>query len=445
MAPAPDSPRATGGRRRTGRRGALLPALTVPLSALLLLGLGAGGVAGDPRHHRAGDWVTGWAASPVEGGDIPGSDCPAGDGLRNRTVRNVVFLSAGGDRVRVRLTNAFGERPVRVGGASVAVHDDGAAAVPGSVRPLTFDGGAGVKIPAGAEVFSDPVRLEVEALSTLLVSVYAPEATGPVTNHPFTAQGNFLAEGDATAEASGEGFSSTPCWMLTSGVDVEPSGDVVGTVVALGDSITDTAATTGNANRRWPDHLARRLNAVEGPTLSVANAGLGGNLLLGAREGEPYYGVGALDRLDRDVLGQSGVRTVVLLEGINDIGHGTGAEDIIAGYREVVERVHARGLRIAGGTLLPFKGSAIWTRQRQATWNEVNAWIRTSGEFDAVVDFAAATASAGDPQRLAPAYDSGDGLHPGDAGTRAMAAAVDLDRLIPASPGADDRPSRHRR
>ncbi|GAA4893438.1 GDSL-type esterase/lipase family protein [Streptomonospora salina] len=373
-------------------------------------------------------------ASPVEGGDIPWSGCPAGDGLKHRTVRNAVFLSAGGDEVRVRLTNAFGERPIRVGRASVAIQDEGAAAVPGTLRSLTFDGRRGATIPAGAELFSDPVALDVEALSKLLVSVYTPQATGPVTNHPFTAQGNFLVRGDATRDVAGGGFASTPCWMLTSGVDVERGRKVTGTVVALGDSITDTAATTGNADQRWPDHLARRLDAVEGPTLSVANAGLGGNLLLGERDGQPFYGVGAVDRLDRDVLDQSGARTVILLEGINDIGYGSSAPEIIDGYRQIIDRAHARGLRIVGGTLLPFKGSSIWTPERQETWSAVNEWIRTGGEFDGVADFAAATASAGDPLRLAPAYDSGDALHPGDAGTEATAAAVDLDQLMPRHP-----------
>lgn len=411
------------------RRRPLLSGLALPLSALLILPVGGGSAAGDARHWQ--QWVTGWAASPVAGGEIPSGDCPAGRGLKDRTVRNVVFLSAGGDEVRVRLSNAFGERPIRVGRASVAVQSEGAAAVPGTLRPLTFDGRRGVTIQPDAEMFSDPVELNAQALSTLLVSVYTPQATGPVTNHPLTAQRNFVAGGDTALDPSGGRFGRASCWMLTSGVDVERSRRFTGTVVVLGDSITDAAATTVNANRRWPDHLARRLNAVEGPSLSVANAGLAGNMLLRERELGSYLGVGAVDRLDRDVLDQSGVRTVILLEGINDIGHDASAAEIIDGYRQIIDRTHARGLDIVGGTLLPFKGSSMWTPERQRTWSAVNQWIRTSGEFDGVVDFAAATASAEDPLRLAPAYDSGDGLHPDDTGTEAMAAAVDLSLLLP--------------
>ena len=373
-------------------------------------------------------WVAGWAASPVVGSEIPWSDCPAGGGLRDQTVRNVVFLSAGGESVRVRLTNAFGATPLRVGRATVAVQQSGDAAVPGTLRALTFGGRRDVTVPAGREIFSDPVRLHVEALSTLLVSAYVPNATGPLTNHPFTAQGNYLAPGDRTGVLSG-GFRDTPCWMVVNGVDVAPARRVAGTVVAFGDSITDTASTTGNANRRWPDFLARRLNAVPGRTLSVVNAGLGGNRLIADRD-EPYWGVAGVTRVQRDVLSQTGVKAMILLEAVNDIGYSASAEDLIAGHREVIKQARAEGVKVYGGTILPFKGSFIWTEEREATWRTLNDWIRTSGEFDGVVDFAAATAVPGDPATLNPAYDSGDHLHPNDAGTEAMANAVDLAMLL---------------
>lgn len=376
-------------------------------------------------------WVASWAVSPVVGSVIPWSDCPAGTGLENQTVRNVVFLSAGGSQVRIRLTNAFGTTPMRIGHASVAIQSANADAVPGSVRELRFHGRRSVTIPAGRELFSDPVSLRVAALSTLLVSVYVPGPTGPVTNHPFTAQGNFLAAGDQAVDVGGGDYGNTPCWMLADGVDVVPNRPVVGSVVALGDSITDTSATTGNANHRWPDYLARRLNGVRGPTLSVVNAGLGGNRVLLPRDGEPFYGVPALDRLERDVFSQTGVRTVILVEGVNDIGFDAAAPDLIAGLREIAARTHAAGLRIIGGTITPFGGSFIETEQRNQTWATVNDWIRNSGAFDAVVDFAAATAAPGDPTTLNPVYDSGDHLHPNDAGTEAMANAIDLSLLLP--------------
>ncbi|MBQ0986929.1 SGNH/GDSL hydrolase family protein [Streptomyces sp. F63] len=389
-------------------------------------------------------WVAAWGASQVAGSDIPWSDCPAGKGLEDQTVRNVLFVKGGGSSVRVRITNTFGTQPVAVGKATVALQDEGAGAVPGTLRTLTFGGREATTLAAGEERFSDPVRLPVRALSTLLVSVHVDKATGPVTNHPFTAQGNHLADGDKTADPSGDGYADTPCWMLVSGVDVRADHRTIGSVVAFGDSITDTASTTGNANQRYPDHLARRFQVRTGPTLSVVNAGLGGNRLIADREGEPYYGVSGLSRMERDAFTQSGVRSVILMEGINDIGYDATADELIAGYKAFIEEGHRHGVQVHGGTLLPMAGSFIWTERRQAVWDAVNDWIRTSGAFDGVIDFAAATASPDDPLTLDPAYDSGDHLHPNDAGTRAMAEAVDLDMLLAAArdrtPGAG-RPS----
>jgi lysophospholipase L1-like esterase len=314
--------------------------------------------------------------------------------------------------------------------ASVAIQGSAAATAPGTLRALTFHGRHAVTLAAGSREFSDPVTLRVAPLSTVLVSVYVDYPTGPVTNHPFTAQGNYLATGDATLRAGGAGYSDTPCWMFVDGVDVAAAPRVTGTVVAFGDSITDTANTTGNTNRRWPDFLARRLNAVRGPTLSVVNAGLGGNRLLADRDGSPYYGVAGLTRFDRDALDQTDVRAVILLEGINDIGFDAGAADIVAGYRQVIAAAHARRIPILGSTLTPMRGSVIFTDDRLRTWQDVNTWIRTSGAFDGVIDFAAATADPADPTMLNPAYDSGDHLHPNDAGTQAMANAIDLRTLL---------------
>ncbi|MEH1126456.1 SGNH/GDSL hydrolase family protein [Micromonospora sp. CPCC 206061] len=409
---------------------ALLAALAVATTVVAVRAapsiVGTGAAAGG-----GGNWVASWAPSPVAGSEIPWMpDCPAGKGLTNQTVRNVAFMSAGGSAVRVRVTNTFGATALRVGRASVAVQGADAAAVPGTVRELTFGGKSSVTVAAGGRALSDPVHLSVAALSTLLVSVHVPEATGPVTNHPFTAQGNFLAAGDRALSPTGEGYSSIPCWMLVDGIDVRASARVTGTVVALGDSITDTSATSGNANKRYPDDLARRLNARRGPTLSVVNAGLGGNRLLAPREGEPYWGVPALARLERDVFAQTGVKSVILFEGVNDIGYSAGADEMIAGYQQVIAQTKAQGLRIYGATITPFGGSFIETPERLATWRAVNEWIRTSGEFDGVFDFAKALGAPGNPEALAPEYDSGDHLHPNDAGCQAMADAVNLDALL---------------
>jgi lysophospholipase L1-like esterase len=218
--------------------------------------------------------------------------------------------------------------------------------------------------------------------------------------------------------------------MLIDGVEVRASRRVVGTVVALGDSITDTAATTGNANLRWPDALARRLAARHGPTLSVANGGLGGDRLLAPREGEPYFGVPALARLERDVFAQIGVRGVIVFIGVNDIGFNATADELVAGYQQVIAQTHAQGLWVSGATITPFGGSFLDTPEREAVRQAVNTWILASGALDAVFDFATALADPADPSRLAASYDSGDGLHPNDAGCQALADAVDLEALL---------------
>lgn len=377
-------------------------------------------------------WVTGWTGNPVVGTDIPFLDCPAGDGLADQTVRNVVFLSTGGDQVRVRLTNTFGTESIHIGRASVALQAEGATPVPGTLRTLRFGGRTEVTIAAGAQALSDPVHLTVPALRTLLVSVYVPEQTGPVTNHPFTAQGNFLASGDQTQDRSGTGYEDTPCWMLIDGVDVRAADRVLGTVVMLGDSITDTSATTGNANRRLPDALARRLVARPGPTLSVSNGGLGGDRLLAPREGEDYFGVPALARLNRDVFAQTGVRSVIVFIGVNDIGFNATAEEMIAGFQQVIAQTHAQGLPVFGATITPFGGSFLDTPEREAVRRAVNDWI-LSAPFDGVFDFAAALADPADPTRVAAPFDSGDHFHPNDAGCQALADAVDLAALLRAS------------
>jgi len=415
-----------------GRRGVLV------LGALAASGLAWAAAqhvpgAGQATAAAAPPWVASWAASSVQGSAVPGSTCPAGGGLTSSTVRNVVFLSAGGSGVRVRLTNAFGTQPMQVGHASVAVQSSGATPLAGTLHDLAFAGQRAVTIAAGSRVTSDPVTLPVTALSTLLVSVFVPGPTGPITFHPFTAQGNFLATGDQAAATSATGFQDTPCWMLIDAVDVQPSDSrLIGAAVALGDSITDTANTTGNANHRWPDDLARRLNGLPGSTLSVVNAGLGGNRVLAARP-EPFWGVAALDRLDRDVLTESGVRAVILLEGINDIGFDATSSQIIAGYQQIVSRAHAHGLPVFGATMTPFRNAATFTAARSQTWTAVNQFVRTGGTFDGVVDLAAATAAPGDAMTLNAPFDSGDHLHPNDAGTQAMANAIDVAALVAAA------------
>jgi len=314
----------------------------------------------------------------------------------------------------------------------VAVQSSGATPLAGTLHDLAFAGQRAVTIAAGSRVTSDPVTLPVTALSTLLVSVFVPGPTGPITFHPFTAQGNFLATGDQAAATSATGFQDTPCWMLIYAVDVQPSDSrLIGAAVALGDSITDTANTTGNANHRWPDDPRpapeRAPPAPRCPSSTRAWAATG----CWPPRPEPFWGVAALDRLDRDVLTESGVRAVILLEGINDIGFDATSSQIIAGYQQIVSRAHAHGLPVFGATMTPFRNAATFTAARSQTWTAVNQFVRTGGTFDGVVDLAAATAAPGDAMTLNAPFDSGDQPAPERrGGPQAMANAIDVAALV---------------
>jgi lysophospholipase L1-like esterase len=316
---------------------------------------------------------------------------------------------------------------VTFGHVTVAVQANGPDAVPGTLRSLTFGGAASAVVPNGAEALSDPVNLRIPADANLLVTTYVPTKSGPVTYHPAASQTSYFTRaGDFTASESGAPYTEqTSVWHYVSGVDVQ--GGAEATVVTLGDSITDGVGSTAGANHRWPDYLADRLHGRFG----VQNAGISANRLLLDVPGSGA-GQNALSRFDRDVLGVGGVRTLSVLEGINDIQqdpHQTDPDAITSAYRQLVAQAHARGIRVLGGTLTPFKGWGVYDETLEATRTAVNTFIRTGGVFDAVVDFDAAVRDPADPLRMLPAYDSGDHLHPGDAGYERMAAAVRLDRL----------------
>lgn len=408
---------------------------------LLLLPLLAGAparaqVAPPPASGAEPAWVAAWTASPTAS-TASSAACPGTGGVTDRTLRNLVFTSAGGDRVRVRFTNAFGTRPLQIGAASVAVaaSTTSAATVPGTLRTLTFGGQRSVAVPAGQDLRSDPVELTVAPHSTLAVSLHVPES-GPTSIHRFTYSRSFSSvPGDHSADTSATPFTqATSCWVNVDAVDVSSSRAVAGTVMALGDSITDGANTTTGTNQRWPDLLGRRLTAQGGPVLSVGNAGLVGNQVTLDRE-PVTFGRSAVSRLDRDVLSHSGVRLLIVLEGINDIGtrEATPAQ-VIAGYEEIIARAHANGVKVVGATLTPSGGATrqfptYASAETERDWRTINTWIRTSGAFDGVLDFAAAVADPADDWLMARAYDSGDGLHPGDAGMRRLADSIDLELL----------------
>jgi lysophospholipase L1-like esterase len=398
--------------------------------------------ASRPAAARSGTdgWITSWSASPQVGG--PGT--VAARGFDNRTVREVIFASAGGDPIRLELTNVYGTTPLHVGQLTVAradPQDPGTAVALGPIHPVTFGGAASAVIPAGAQLLSDPVAMRVQPLEDLVVSVYLPDPTGPATFHVDAQQLNWVSTaGDHTADAGTGAFTtSTLSWYYVSGLVVR-AADVAGTVVTFGDSITDGVGSTTGADARWPNDLARRLDALGGPVLSVTDEGIGGNRLLG---GAACCGASAEVRFAHDALDQPGVRDVIVLEGINDIGIGitrparekVSTDAIIAAYRRLIAEAHARGLKIFGATILPFQGAGYFTAAGETIREQVNEWIRTSRAFDGVIDFDAVMSDPANPLRLNPIYDCGDHLHPNDAGYQAMADTINLQMLFPAATG----------
>ncbi|MEU7658143.1 SGNH/GDSL hydrolase family protein [Streptomyces lincolnensis] len=362
------------------------------------------------------DGVVTWASSAAR------MDEAAAD----RGHRLVVRTSVGGHDLRIRLSNAFGDRPVTFDGVHAGLRKEGAALVRGSNRPLTFDGARSVTVPAGESVFSDPLPGRLPDTTDLVISFDTPDATGPVTGHWLAMQTSYTGARGHTAEEGAAAWTRTMgSWFYLDAVSVRAAPGT-GAVAALGDSITDGWQSTTDTNRRWPDYLARRLNRADTDIKGVANAGISSNKVL-----TDGGGPSALNRLDRDVLSQPGLRTVFLFEGVNDIKAAPGitADDLIDGYRTIAERAHAAGTCVVAATVAPFKGWSEWSPAAEAVRRDVNAYLRDSGEFDAVTDFDRVLRSPYDPERILPAFDGGDHLHPNDKGMQAMADAVDLKSL----------------
>ncbi|NUR66205.1 MAG: SGNH/GDSL hydrolase family protein [Streptomyces sp.] len=370
-------------------------------------------------------WTGSWAAATAGYPEVgPWSD---------RTLRLVVHTSVGGPRVRLRFDNTFATAPVRIGSVTVALQAAGATArdVPVAVA---FRGAAGVEVAAGAQVFSDPLDFDVPADSSLLVSFHLPGTVTAAPVHRLARQRSYVSEaGDHTADGSGAAYTGVlTSWPLLTGVDV---GGGPGSVVLLGDSITDGEKSTADTDRRWPDVLADRLLAQdEVPHYGVLNQGISANRVVtdrypGDGVSTDTGGVSALHRFDRDVLAQTSARTAVVFQGVNDVRWGATADEVIAGLRELADRGHQRGLRMLAATILPCEGEARCTAAVDAERVRVNAWIRDAGTFDGVLDFDGVVRDPAHPARMLPAYDSGDHLHPGDAGLAAIAGAVDLTLL----------------
>jgi lysophospholipase L1-like esterase len=422
----------------TARFRRLLIGLAATCAGVTLTLTGSAGAADRPAAWT-GTWstaVTGPATAPV----------PA-TVFEDQTLRQIVHTSIAGGSLSVRLSNEYGTQPLVIGEARVARRSTGAQTVAGTDRRLTFGGHASVTVPPGAPALSDPVALPVPALSDLAISIYLPHRTPAATVHGSAFQTNYLAAGNRTHSPDLPGATATTSWYFLSGVSVTAPARTAA-VVALGDSITDGAVTTVDANHRWPDLLARRLQDPAGLRhLGVLNKGIGGNRLLhdgNTLPGDPFGGIGplfgdsALSRFDRDVLAQPGARYVIVLLGINDIGQPTSiappseavsVDELIFGYRQLIARAHERGLRIFGATMTPFQDTTItgyYSAANEAKRLAVNRWIRTGGEYDGVIDFDRAVRDPAQPLRMLPRYDSGDHLHPNDAGMQAMADAIPL-------------------
>ncbi len=377
---------------------------------------------------QAPPWVATWGTSPSTPGRFGQAEV-AETPFENRTLRQIVHTSVGGDSVRVRLSNRHGSLPLEIGAVHIALRNEGARIEAVSDRALTFGTETSITIPVGAFVLSDPVGMAVPPLADLAISIYFPSDTGTPTAHGTAIQTSYISPpGNFVATEQIADTETSESWFWLTAVEVR-SSERTGVVVAFGNSITDGYLSTVDANSRWPDHLARRLAARGSGALGVVNAGIAGNRVLSDLGG---FGVNALARLELDVLSLPGVTHVVVLEGINDIGLGgtlapevATADEIIAGHRQLIARVHARGMKIYGATLTPFEGAFYFSPEGEVKRQAVNEWIRTSGAYDAVIDFDAATRDPNQPSRFRPGF-SEDSLHPNDVGYRAMADAIDL-------------------
>ena len=398
----------------------------IAAAALLTMGVLWGTATASAKTPLA--WVGTWAAAQV----TPAATGLSHTGFKDETVRDIVRTSVGGSEIRLRISNVFGTKPLTINDVRVALSGTGAAMLAGSSHRVTFGGRDTVTIPVGKREFSDPVKLGVGAEHDLTVSIYAKQATGPATWHPAAiATSYYSTVGDHTAAAGAAAFPhKIGAWYFLDGVDVVNPA-VGGAVVAFGASTSDGVGSTLNGNERYTDDLARRLLQLPaGLRMSVLNAGISGNQVLADSKGTA--GQSALNRFYRDAIQQTGVRVIILWEGTNDIGEhpGINAAQLIDAYLQLIAMAHSRGIAVIGATLQPDQGASYYTPQGNQVRRAVNHWIRSSGAFDAVADFDAVLRDPQDPAAMLPAYDSGDHLHPNDAGYKAIANSINLQELV---------------
>jgi lysophospholipase L1-like esterase len=380
-------------------------------------------VSASPARAPRPEWTPTWSPSMSATALRP----PAGTADRvptyaNTTIREIIRTTIGGDHVQIRISNEYGDKPIAIGSAHLALRESGSTIRAGTDRALTFGGKPSVVVRTGAVVTSDPIAFDVPQLGDLAISLFLPDSTRTTTRHALGVQTTYIAKTGNHVDARTFSADTTMLsWLFLSAVEVT-NPRVTGTIVAIGNSITDGYAATPDSNRRWPDVLARRLLTSSEPVKAVVNAGISGNRVL-------TFGAGPslVSRFDRDVLMQPGVSHVILLEAINDISRDSidvvSADDIIYGYRQMIDRAHERGIVIYGATLTPFERLSD---ARQAKREAINQWIRTGGAFDGVIDFDKVTRDPNQPNRFLPLYDSGDHLHPSDAGYKAMGESIDL-------------------
>ena len=405
--------------------GLFVPALTSGASAAAPAGPAARAAAPAGPAARAAapavddGWTGSWSVSPQSGGPS----------YARQTLRQIVHTSIGGSAARVRISNAFGSAPLTVSDVHVAQRTSGSSVDTGTDRAVTFGGQTSVTIAPGASAQSDPASFTVAALSDVAVSFYLPDSTGSATYHQQGTQTNYVAGGDVSANATLNGAATNGSYSFLTNLDVQnPAAQ--GSVVTLGASITDGVASAQDDNRRWPNDLAQRLNAA-GRTIGVLNQGISGNDLLTDGAGQS-----ALNRFDRDVLGQPGVRWVIFSDDpINDLGGSNppSGDQLIAGLQQLISRAHQAGISFLCSTLTPFEGAGYWTQEGEDGREQINAFIRGADSgCDGVVDQDTATHDPANPTRYLPAYDAGDHLHPNEAGLQAIADAVGLG-LLPAA------------
>lgn len=370
------------------------------------------------KHDKTSSWVSTWAASPVD----------MGNHKYTGTIRNMLVTTVAGDSLRVNFTNAFGDSDLQVEDAYIAIADAKGNVIGQSV-PITFNGKSTTTISQGKELLSDTIKLTVPARTRLAVTFYTPKAIEQ-TGHWLANETSYITIGTKkTRSPDTKGWIDTPSWWFIDSIDVQASeGGATKTIVALGDSLTDGFYSTNEG--RYTDTLMNRLNSQNGNEWSLVNEGITGNQVLTDSPTNvaknAYFGQSALSRLDRDVFNRPGLKDILLLEGINDINTGASANKIIEGYKKIINQAHISGVQIIAGTLPPFKGYPTWTAKKDKVRQKVNHWILTSGAFDGTVDFAKVLATSGNSEELNPIYDSGDHLHPNNAGYKAMGDAVNL-------------------